>query len=190
MSGSPIAPPPGWYPAQGDPPGTQRYWNGSSWEGRPRPIPGVVASDSFPLADLSRRLVARLIDLVLWVVMFAMAQVVTGLLSLDGLADPVAFLAISFYETYLVANGGATVGKKVVDLQVVKTDGSPADITIGLRRASLLIAMIPLSAVPILGPVAGFVLLLVGAASLVMVYADNRGQTVWDKIAPSLVVIR
>ncbi len=36
--------PPGWYPADGDPPGTQRYWDGQTWQGGPQPIataPGV-----------------------------------------------------------------------------------------------------------------------------------------------------
>ena len=29
--------PPGWYHAEGDPPGTQRYWDGSVWVGGPQP---------------------------------------------------------------------------------------------------------------------------------------------------------
>jgi len=31
---------PGWHYAQGDPPGTQRYWDGDRWIGDPVPIPG------------------------------------------------------------------------------------------------------------------------------------------------------
>lgn len=30
--------PAGWYYAQGDPPGTHRYWDGSSWQGEPQPV--------------------------------------------------------------------------------------------------------------------------------------------------------
>lgn len=30
--------PAGWYYAQGDPPGTQRYWDGSAWQGDPQPV--------------------------------------------------------------------------------------------------------------------------------------------------------
>ncbi len=30
--------PPGWFHAAGDPPNTQRYWNGTSWDGAPRPV--------------------------------------------------------------------------------------------------------------------------------------------------------
>ena len=31
--------PPGWYHAAGDPPGTQRYWDGELWQGNPVPVP-------------------------------------------------------------------------------------------------------------------------------------------------------
>ena len=32
--------PPGWYPADGDPPGTQRYWDGMQWQGGPQAMGG------------------------------------------------------------------------------------------------------------------------------------------------------
>lgn len=46
----------GWYFAQGDPPGTERYWNGTAWEGTYRAVGGFTPSvatarpdgDSFP----------------------------------------------------------------------------------------------------------------------------------------------
>ena len=44
--------PPGWYPAQGDPPNTHRYWDGASWASGPQPIqptpPAAVATAGFP----------------------------------------------------------------------------------------------------------------------------------------------
>lgn len=33
--------PPGWYHAQGDPPGTQRWWDGELWQGEPVPSPSA-----------------------------------------------------------------------------------------------------------------------------------------------------
>ena len=33
--------PPGWYYAEGDPPGTQRYWDGLTWQGDPQPVPAT-----------------------------------------------------------------------------------------------------------------------------------------------------
>lgn len=41
MSDSPQAP--GWYHAEGDPPGTQRYWDGTNWTGNPMPAGGAGA---------------------------------------------------------------------------------------------------------------------------------------------------
>ncbi len=35
---------PGWYFAQGDPPGTERYWNGQSWDGTYRAVGGFSPS--------------------------------------------------------------------------------------------------------------------------------------------------
>lgn len=35
---SPSPQPPGWYHAQGDPPGTHRFWDGARWTGGPVPI--------------------------------------------------------------------------------------------------------------------------------------------------------
>lgn len=39
MSGSQPSTPPGWYHAEGDPPGTQRYWDGFAWQGGPQTVP-------------------------------------------------------------------------------------------------------------------------------------------------------
>jgi len=35
--------PPGWYQAEGDPPGTQRYWDGTSWSDTPVPSSGAAS---------------------------------------------------------------------------------------------------------------------------------------------------
>lgn len=36
--------PPGYYSAEGDPPGTQRYWDGNGWQGGPQIIPSQTAA--------------------------------------------------------------------------------------------------------------------------------------------------
>jgi len=38
-------PAPGWYFAQGDPPGTERYWNGTAWEGTYRAVGGFLPTE-------------------------------------------------------------------------------------------------------------------------------------------------
>ncbi|MFW2381800.1 MAG: DUF2510 domain-containing protein [Acidimicrobiales bacterium] len=46
QSGSSV---PGWYHAEGDPPGTHRYWDGKEWHGGPQVVSaGQVAPSSFP----------------------------------------------------------------------------------------------------------------------------------------------
>lgn len=40
------APAAGWYYAQGDPPSTERYWNGTSWEGTYRAVGGFSPSSA------------------------------------------------------------------------------------------------------------------------------------------------
>lgn len=39
---------PGWYSAQGDPPGTHRYWDGVTWATGPQPIQPIPAATAAP----------------------------------------------------------------------------------------------------------------------------------------------
>lgn len=39
---------PGWYHAEGDPPNTERYWDGSAWTEGPRPVGGFPAAPPTP----------------------------------------------------------------------------------------------------------------------------------------------
>lgn len=39
---------PGWYHAEGDPPNTERYWDGSMWTEGPRPVGGFPAAPPTP----------------------------------------------------------------------------------------------------------------------------------------------
>lgn len=94
---------PGWYSAEGDPPGTQRYWDGTQWTSEPYVInpppatsaspsngPGVAdgyqqppAQPSRRVAEASDRVLGRLID-----VMIVLAFVVAMLfLDLGGPGD-------------------------------------------------------------------------------------------------------
>lgn len=193
MSGQPIAPPPGWYPAKGDPPGTQRYWNGTTWEGGPRPVPGVAVSDVLPLADLGRRVGARVIDLVIWVVIALVLDRILVVLSFDGfgaMSSLVAGLAVSGYEAYMVGTAGATVGKRLIGLSVMNEDGSVVGMAGGIRRAALLVGLTLLGLVPYLWVLSWLVIPLLLLAGILMIYADDRQQTPWDKIGRTLVVMR
>jgi uncharacterized RDD family membrane protein YckC len=192
MSGQPTAPPPGWYPAKGDPPGTKRYWNGSTWEGGHRPVPGVAVGDAFPLADLARRLAARLIDVVIWIAATIVIDRIVGwsLGGAEALSTLLAGAAIVGYEAFSVGRRGATVGKRALGLAVVAEDGAPADLAAGLRRAGLLGLLTVVSIVPFLWVLSFVAVPLLVLVGMLMIYADDRQQTPWDKLGRTLVVMR
>ncbi len=211
MSDTPSQPPPGWYYAQGDPPGTQRYWNGSQWQGGPQPVggpgqmppvqppPGQVSfgdgsgapTGTANLAEPLSRIGARLIDLAIWIVITMVLAVSVGggtagvgQTSFSGrswFAGVISTLIIAAYEVYMVANKGGTLGKLAVGLRVVNEDGSPADMNTAVKRVIVYLIGI----VPVIG---GIITFFAGIASIIMLFTDARNQTVWDKIAKTIVV--
>lgn len=101
--------PAGWYPAPGDPDGTQRYWDGAQWVGQPQPVPAPTAAQPaygapgagtggappgyqpYPSnvartvpADYVQRVVAYLID---YAVVFVPAVIVVAVAVLIGSAS-------------------------------------------------------------------------------------------------------
>ena len=50
MTDSGSSQPPGWYYAQGDPPGTQRYWDGAQWQGGPQAVADGAPGYGTPFA--------------------------------------------------------------------------------------------------------------------------------------------
>ncbi|MEM7339711.1 MAG: RDD family protein [Actinomycetota bacterium] len=209
MSDNPQLQPQGWYYAQGDPPGTQRYWNGETWEGDPQPVPGApqeVTGGPMP-AGVGARIGGRIIDWIVWIVTGSIIQgVIVGgdAFSFDPdvvddlsrsstvIAGLLALAVVVAYETYLVGARGATLGKMVTGTKVVKPDGSPADMMTGLRRIG--IYAIGALVVALLGPAAAltnlinFILFIVGIVSLVFLFTNSQRRTVWDLAAPSMVV--
>ena len=67
VSELPPPQPPGWYHAEGDPPGSQRYWNGTTWVGEPRDMGAAPTAAGHQyggatLAEPGTRIIARIID--------------------------------------------------------------------------------------------------------------------------------
>lgn len=207
MSDTPQTQPPGWYYAQGDPPGTQRYWDGQKWEGGPQPVPGagqdaMAGAGGVPgLAEPIMRIGARVIDYIVWIIvnvifsaLFVGSVVATGNLEevsyiaalLSGLLTT---LVIAAYEAVMVGTQGATLGKMALGLKVVRADGSAPDLKDGLMRILPYLALSVLSAlVPFFGIIAFLVFVVVAIVSLVFLFTDAKRQTVWDKVAKTLVV--
>lgn len=204
MTSIPPTQPPGWYYAQGDPPGTQRYWDGVQWQGGPQAIPGAEASGGMGMGVFNKshlaspwlRLVARIIDAIL---VFIPSFLIGSLL---GGTEPTgdSFSSIAFntsgsailagliggliglaYEYFFLAKDGATLGKKAVSIKVVLEDGSPLGSNGAMRR----LALAAIGVVPLVGGLVGIVVFL---ATIVMIFADDRRQVPADKIAKSLVI--
>lgn len=190
MSDVPLTQPPGWYHAQGDPPGTQRYWDGSSWQGGPQPVPGVAApvGDKVDqvLAEPVKRILARLIDGGIWIVIWLVlpALIETGVV-LSLLLGFFTGALVVVYEVVMIGTTGATVGKQLLGLKVVNQDGSAADYMTGLRRMGLYILFLFVGLIPILGALA---FVAVAIAGVVMLFTDSQRQTPWDKIGQTLVM--
>ena len=203
MTEMPPTQPPGWYYAQGDPAGTQRYWDGAAWQGGPQAVPaaesaGGLAGTASNIAGSGARIVARLIDIVLAIIVSLICAAVIGggqattfsteysfRAAIAGLIGGLLYIA---YELYMTSNGGQTVGKKVMSTKIVPEAGGEVDITIAATRFSPYIASVVAGILPIIGPLVGFVVFLVGLASFVMIFTDSRNQAVWDKLAKTLVV--
>lgn len=201
-------PPPGWYPAEGDPPGTQRYWDGTQWIGGPQPVavPAQVWGQQRQwagpeLAGPWQRIGARLLDALIVSVIFV-ALALPFILSVTTLDDsvandenddaaPIFYLGLVLigagvaavaYEVAFVAVKGATPGKMLVGIRVVSDTGAFPP---GWGKAFGRWALNLLNLIPYLGGLALFVIQIV---SLVFLFTDGERRTVFDRVAGTRVV--
>lgn len=157
MTDNPPGQPAGWYPAQGDPPGTHRYWDGSQWQGGPQPVAssvttgyGAPVSYSGAMSPAGRpatygsRAIAVLIDsaiafgiLIVGMILGAgVAGVSEALGSLIVLAATLASVAF-FIWNYVIRQGstGQTLGKRQQSIELVADrTGRPAGPAMALVR--------------------------------------------------------
>ena len=208
MSDTPQTQPPGWYYAQGDPPGTQRFWDGTKWEGGPQPVPGSpqgVGAGTGPggmtLAEPINRIAARFID---WIIVGIATLPITLILvgsAVAGFSRPsgvgffgwftaaVLTAAIQFgYETFMIGTRGQTLGKMLLSLKVVNQDGSAPDMQVAGMRVVYVLILGVLGAIPIVGIFTGLAEFVIVVVSLVFLFTDSVRQTIWDKMAKTLVV--
>lgn len=138
MTDSSATQPPGWYYAQGDPPGTQRYWDGSQWVGGPQAAQGSVEASggggaagfqpsggAGQLADTGVRAVAWLIDVAPYIVITLLTLVINNL-AVDMLLNLVAIGWGIFNFVVKQGQSGQTVGKAQQGIKLVADDtGQP-----------------------------------------------------------------
>ena len=130
-------------------------------------------------AGVGMRAVATIIDLVvLFVIGYLIAlvtgQTTSGGFNLQGVPALLWFVLSTAYYVVLEAQLGGTVGKLLLGLKVVTTEGSPIDYRAALIRTVLRI-------------VDGFFLYLVAA---IPVWQSPRRQRLGDRVAGTVVVPR
>jgi uncharacterized RDD family membrane protein YckC len=183
--------------------GTQRYWDGSQWVGEPmwmpQPppgygMPGLIPGINRVLANPGKRIVARIIDFVIVVVVTAI-PVTIWLLQRDDFDDNtfegpgygltlLLSIPLALYEIAFVALRGATPGKMAMGITVIRQDGGdPPGWAASARR--YVVNLVGL--VPGVGGLASIVLLIV---SFVFLFTDDRRRTVPDRVASTYVVDR
>jgi len=153
----------GWYNAEGDPPGTTRYWDGTRWVGDPVHTPAAAApaadiygapgggyafqqATPLRLASPGSRIGARLIDVIIIVIGTllllapALADLVTDLGNLDPNASEAEFNAL--VEDF-AANTGPQIAIAGIAgllwdfLWVALLGATPGKLILGLRVAKV-----------------------------------------------------
>lgn len=204
----------GWYHAEGDPPGTTRYWDGERWVGDPQysgtPAPPGASPDSISanLASPGARVGGRLIDFVIAIIiaaiMFggAIGDFVDGI---DALGPEPQQSEIEDLVNDIIEDNAGTflafgaVGLLWDFLWVGLLGGTPGKLMLGMRvaradnrvsppgwgKAALRSLNRLVGFIPVLGT---FAVPLIGLASLIMLFADDQHRTVMDRVASTVVV--
>jgi uncharacterized RDD family membrane protein YckC len=194
----------GYYHAEGDPPETVRYWDGTQWTGQPMPPPpgtmpaagGGFTQDRF--GSVGIRIAAAILD-VIFTVVIAIAFVIP-LVALDIADDTgdatvgsnfnasglvVAAIAI-VVNVFFVRQFGGTPGKLVLGLRITDADAvtTPPSLQAAVMRV---IPIAVLTNIPILGALAGLVILIM---CIVWVSGDAERRSVYDRIGNTRVVYK
>ncbi|WP_067181166.1 RDD family protein [Microtetraspora niveoalba] len=180
---APPPPPPGSYPPPGPYGGPQGAYGAP--QGAPLP-PGVPA----PLAEWWERLVARIIDTLVFGVAYLILSAVfvfgTGGSFLGGfLSALIAYGLYTAYDYVLHSKDGQTVGKKIMKIRVVALGGAPLDSSVVMRRSAVYPGVLVLYGIPVLGLLASLFALVTGVFILV---DKPLGQGLHDKVAGTVVV--
>lgn len=141
--------PAGWYYTKGDPPGTQRYWDGQQWVGAFQAVPEVLRADyktsRLAPAGIWPRILAYAVDLVTWFGFYLLASIPAAAFSGEaqqtaiGVAMAVSFAVAAWTQIWVQGRTGLTLGKRVAGIRLVDVKSAEP---IGPMRALVRLLMI------------------------------------------------
>ncbi len=197
----------GWYVKDGDPPGTERFWDGEQWGPQPRQkklAPGekvavaakVKAAPAEPLSGeqgtIWARISARSADILLLVLplYFLLSQAFTTseVVNAEGVVETItetnplylwlAVVVAMAYEVGFTATWGRTPGKRMMQLAVVDREtGASPNWIRAFMRATPLFLVAYVLLMPVLY-----------VASVVSMNVDRSQRSVFDFAGATLVV--
>jgi uncharacterized RDD family membrane protein YckC len=194
--------PPGYYPAQGDPSGTVRYWDGTEWSAEPMPPPPGYdpnrSADNDRYARAWIRIGSNFLDGLVTIAIslpFLVPYIRDVIDDIDAGGDGSSIgtpAALYFVAALIVAVmiattaiWGATPGKLMVGLRVTKEDSVTTPP--GIEKAALRSTPALFGLIPVLGPAISIGLAI---ASLIMVNTDSERRSAYDRIAGTRVVYK
>ena len=145
------------------------------------------ATDGLVLGGRGQRLLAAIIDVVVSLAVVFLARAVTpwdpfaqtrDYFSLSFLNPAIGFVVFLLLNGYLLATQGRTIGKRLIGLRIVRSDGSPVSFgrLIGLRYGVFSL----LNVLPILGQ-------LVGLVDSLCIFRASR-RCLHDELADTVVI--
>ncbi len=177
--------PAGWYYAEGDPPGTHRYWDGVMWQGGPQPVAGSALQGGMVqtgrYADYGPRFIGALIDYAIGFGINIVGQGILGSVGTGsdgaaifaGLLVTAIGLGWSIYNyVYLQGTTGQTIGKKQQGTKLVSAKtGEPVGMGMALVRA-----------------IVGGILTAICLLDLIWIFIDDENRRLSDKILDFKVI--
>ena len=140
---------------------------------------------NYPKADIFRRFIAFLIDGII-------ASILIYVPILGGIVSTVYTLTKDVIVYEITKNPdfkNRSIGKKIMGLEVASLDGKDLNWEISIKRNLTLAIGSVCSIVPIIGWIVGAVLgFIISIIEIVLVFSDNKGRRLGDKLANTQVV--
>ena len=170
---------------------------------QPPPPPGYVSyaqhqagPGAHSLASPGKRILARIIDGVIFAVLFLiLAALFGGSVGGAGLtasssfgAQLVGLAVVTAYQAAFLSSKGATPGKMAMSIKVVFEDGRKLDLHGALMRLAIDITLGLVALVSAFLWLSNLASLVVTIVSLVFLFTHDRRQAVWDRVAKTIVI--